>query len=625
MNREISDINFVGARVGATGSLADLKSTPPLPKAWVNGELLKAVMDRLTAQQNLHSRINLAGILHSQLFESGKERYRIVWSKNMITAAGITAIKRKGVPELMLHLRDGEEERDENPRWMRQIIEAAYAKGGRGKDVVEDFIYLVLVHEASEIYVRRQTDTLTPELKAEVRAEIEVAKAYFALPSDRRKALKQFYGMLDQTCTRHDKTFSRELELFERVGEENLGTIQGLMALIEFVVRMPDYAKESRHYPDERMVFQLSKSLFVDVIHNFASSNRSDQWVRAIENADVWANQPLEFAYTENSKALSEQAVEQFTGAANDLETLIPQNAEPGYVPSKNKKRQVVESFNARIKELDPLKKQLQLNEVLSIPPELKAALENNRLNRYFSYMDDFGIFHSLELSRLDLRGLHLHSGKDERTPKDFAQDINYHKDERSDLRGAQMVAADVSARANFCNAQLDFVNAAYSNLSEINFARTRAMGMIFFGANANEGQFERAQLNAVDARGMSANFLRIQMKETEINGMKIWQSDVPRWQRAYVDISEVITPNGNGTAEKLDRESLKAELDFLDDSFLDELDVIDEADNFQREESWIELREVEGQLEFLKGRGIVFYSRDETLEYSSSEAGSLH
>ena len=57
-----------------------------------------------------------------------------------------------------------------------------------------------------------------------------------------------------------------------------------------------------------------------------------------------------------------------------------------------------------------------------------------------------------------------------------------------------------------------------------------------------------------------------------------------------------------------------------MDDSFLDELGVIDETDTFQREQTWIELREVDGQLEFLKGRGTVFYSRDEILEYSVSE-----
>lgn len=166
----------------------------------------------------------------------------------------------------------------------------------------------------------------------------------------------------------------------------------------------------------------------------------------------------------------------------------------------------------------------------------------------------------------------------------------------------------------------MDFVIAPYSNFSEINFARTRAIGMVLYGANANEGQFERAKMTAVDARGMSASFARIQMKETEINGMKIWQSDVPNWQRAYVDISQLDTARQKADSGNEDRDSLKAELDFLDDSFLDNLDAIVDIDNIQSEDNWIELREVDGQLELLKGRGIVFYSREEVLDYSVSE-----
>ena len=58
----------------------------------------------------------------------------------------------------------------------------------------------------------------------------------------------------------------------------------------------------------------------------------------------------------------------------------------------------------------------------------------------------------------------------------------------------------------------------------------------------------------------------------------------------------------------------------FLEDSFLDELDAIEETGAAQGEEKWIELREVDGQLELLKGRGVVFYSKEKKLEYSSSE-----
>jgi len=98
---------------------------------------------------------------------------------------------------------------------------------------------------------------------------------------------------------------------------------------------------------------------------------------------------------------------------------------------------------------------------------------------------------------------------------------------------------------------------------------------------------------------------------------MKVWQSDVPNWERAYVDISQRQTIHNADEADDVQRDSLKAELDFLDDSFLDELKAVEEADSYQGEENWIELREVDGQLDFLKGRGVVFYSREEKLEYT--------
>ena len=575
-------------------------------------------MDRLKANQLVHSRLNLDSIIHKHFFAQSNDRYRIVWSKNMITSAGVSKIQRKGgKAELVLHLRDGEEERNDKQRWMRQILEGLYAKGKRAKESVEDFLYLTLVHEASEIHERKQAETLIPNMKAEIRAEIEEAKAYFSFPTERRKMLKQLYKMLDETYDPSKKIYSRELDLFESIGEENLGTIEGLLALIEFVLGLPDYAKESSLYHDDRTRLQLAKSLYVDILHNFAGSSRADKWVIDVESSGTFTSQAVKYVYTENSKALSEQAQEIFSAAARIIDTLKGANSEPISLPSMNQKKRVIDSFNKKINQLDSIRSQLSLNEVLSIPSNLKDALEDNKLNRHFCYMDKFGIYHSLNLSRLDLRGLNLHSGDDKRTARDKARETDRYKDERTDLRGARIVGSDISERANFSAAKMDFVVASYSDLSEVIFTRTKAIGMIFYGVNANEAQFERAELTAADARGMSASFARIQMKETDINGMKIWQSDVPSWQRAYVDIVQLKAAKKNDDSVSADRESLKAELEFLDDSFLDELEVLDETDSFQSEQTWIELREVDGQFEFLKGRGIVFYSKEEILEYS--------
>ena len=149
---------------------------------------------------------------------------------------------------------------------------------------------------------------MIPAIKAEIRAEIEEAKAYFSFPTTRRKMLKQLYNMLDETDNPRKKSYSRELDLFESIGEENLGTIEGLLALIKFILGMPDYAKESNLYHDDRTRFQLAKSLFVDILHDFAGSSRADKWVRDVESSGTFTSQPVKYVYTENSKALSEQA-----------------------------------------------------------------------------------------------------------------------------------------------------------------------------------------------------------------------------------------------------------------------------------------------------------------------------
>lgn len=613
-------LNFVGARKGATGSREDLKTDPPRPKAWVNPALYAKVFERLSTNQAQHSRLKLDAILHGNLFDHASDRYRLAWSKNMITSAGVSSVRMKGQEQLVLHLRDGEDERKEDRRWMRQILENLHKKGGRVQEAVEDFLYLTLVHEASEIHERKNSNTLNPDIKAEIRAEIEEAKAYFSLPPARRKVLMQLYQMLDETCDPRLKVFSKELELFESIGADKLGSLESLLAMIEFVVGAPDYKRESNLYHDERTRLQLARSLFVDILHDFAGSSRFDKWVREIEREDIFAGRPVEYRYTKNAADLSKEAEETLCSAARILKDLTSESADPTIIPSTEKKKRVIDSFNGKIHQLDEIKSKLKLDEVLSIPEELKSTLEDNTLNRHFSYMDELGIYHSLNLSRMDLRGLNLNSGDDERSEVDKQRQVNFHKDERTDLRGAHLACSDISERANFSGAQLNFMIACYSNISEIIFTRTKAIGTVLYGTNANEGQFERANMTAVDARGMSASFARVQMKETDINGMKIWQSDMPNWQRAYVDISKQQTASKDIEASDANRESLKAELDFLDDTFLDELDAVVESETFQAEESWIELKELDGQLDFLKGRGIVFYSREESLEYSVPE-----
>jgi len=89
-------LHFIGSRTGATGTLDDLKTSPPVPKAWLNPSLVNAVIDRLKAHQQLHSRLDQHAIIHENLFDPTRNRYRIVWSKNMITSAGVSEVHRKG-------------------------------------------------------------------------------------------------------------------------------------------------------------------------------------------------------------------------------------------------------------------------------------------------------------------------------------------------------------------------------------------------------------------------------------------------------------------------------------------------------------------------------------------------
>lgn len=52
------------------------------------------------------------------------------------------------------------------------------------------------------------------------------------------------------------------------------------------------------------------------------------------------------------------------------------------------------------------------------------------------SYIDDPGVYYSLNLLRLDLRGINMHSGDDRRTAVYKDRNVNFQKDERTDLRG---------------------------------------------------------------------------------------------------------------------------------------------------------------------------------------------
>jgi hypothetical protein len=155
--------------------------------------------------------------------------------------------------------------------------------------------------------------------------------------------MRQLYGILDKTYDAQKKVYSCELDVFESIGEENLGTIEGLLAVIEFVLGMPDYAKESKLCHDQRTKLQLARSLFVDILHDFTSSSKTDKWVRDVESSDALASHTVKFDYTENSAALSNQAEEILSSAVRIITTLQGKSSESGSAPSKNPIKQVVD------------------------------------------------------------------------------------------------------------------------------------------------------------------------------------------------------------------------------------------------------------------------------------------
>lgn len=81
-------INFAGSRKGATVTLEDLNGSPPIPKAWVKPAIVFPVIDRLKSEQPRHSRLDLNVIIINHFYDATNDRFRLVWSKNMITSAG---------------------------------------------------------------------------------------------------------------------------------------------------------------------------------------------------------------------------------------------------------------------------------------------------------------------------------------------------------------------------------------------------------------------------------------------------------------------------------------------------------------------------------------------------------
>ena len=111
---------------------------------------------------------------------------------------------------------------------------------------------------------------------------------------------------------------------------------------------------------------------------------------------------PVEIAYTDNARRVSQQAAQTLKEAANILKQL---GAVPGpkELPIQDVDRvRMLTDFNRKMESLLDIKKNLAADEVLDIPEELKNQLESKRLSQYFSIYFQ-GRVYSLDLSRLNL------------------------------------------------------------------------------------------------------------------------------------------------------------------------------------------------------------------------------
>tara|TARA_S200000501_G_scaffold366350_1_gene400972 strand:- start:264 stop:581 length:318 start_codon:yes stop_codon:yes gene_type:complete len=97
VKQESAVINFVGVRKGATGTLEDLKDSPPIPKAWVKPGIVLPVIDRPKSGQLHHTRLDLHSIIINHFYDAGKDRSGLVWSKYMISSDGVPCQETRAV------------------------------------------------------------------------------------------------------------------------------------------------------------------------------------------------------------------------------------------------------------------------------------------------------------------------------------------------------------------------------------------------------------------------------------------------------------------------------------------------------------------------------------------------
>lgn len=151
-------IGLVASRFGISG----VQRMPPQPKGQVNPDIYLPLFVRLEA-----SHPALHEVLLTAIRNKVDGNPSVFWSDPLASAVAVSSSPLGHALHLDLRL--------------KRIIEQAHAHEC-WRSALDDFLFLILVHEGCELSQRGEHDTLKPDLRVELTAVREEALVYLSLP-----------------------------------------------------------------------------------------------------------------------------------------------------------------------------------------------------------------------------------------------------------------------------------------------------------------------------------------------------------------------------------------------------------------------------------------------------------
>ncbi|MBU1863203.1 MAG: hypothetical protein KKH94_06050, partial [Candidatus Omnitrophica bacterium] len=175
---------------------------------------------------------------HPHLVKILQERFphiRYSWANNMPSAGGIFTAESILVPE-------GQEMNFVADIELKKILEDHYSSSKvRQQNAAINFLYLLLVHEGTELAVREGEETITPQLKSELQALIAKARAYYALTETERSALCALLTELDQNEPDISDRFMPVIETIKQFNQYTILSVRSFDALLDLIFQDPGY------------------------------------------------------------------------------------------------------------------------------------------------------------------------------------------------------------------------------------------------------------------------------------------------------------------------------------------------------------------------------------------------